>query len=74
MHRTGLSTRGRHRPPSLLVATSACHPEDERLAAYRGHFDHFLVKPYNLGQLETLLDSRTAALHLGPVFTEPSAP
>ncbi len=42
---------------AVLVATTANSPDDPRLAAYVGLFDHFFRKPFDLVRLESLLNS-----------------
>jgi DNA-binding response OmpR family regulator len=49
------AVRGRAGPQSLLVAVTG-HSEDEiRAKSARAGFDHYLVKPYYLSELENIL-------------------
>ena len=65
LHGGDVAQRLRQQPEfksTLFVATTAAAQDDDRLAAFLPHFDHYLHKPFDLTKLERLLISHVQKL------------
>jgi CheY-like chemotaxis protein len=65
MHGLEVARRLRRNPKfarALVYATSADNPHDSQLREWMQKFDGFLLKPYNLAELESLLAAKASSL------------